>query len=391
MNKTNRAVRFYYEKSEEIYDETYIEEFNLDEKIKPVHNPVKPAVGTLCSLTLQQVIEHNAGTGAVDDLWKSSGIQKIKYQVLIDLILYKFAVLMVNDAGLIVRVDPSTVEYEKDAEKVISVSITGNRSEIVDGVRQVKQVRRKFYQEADKCFIVDNDGKPLPILDGIMPVTILETGYDLEHLLDLADDINEKRAWLRNIYKMHGNPLLNLQQGGKIKNDQPIEPNDGVNIFQSEGAMSFIEMQGHIAKQISEDINTLKEDEAVEYPESALSRVLTGSNISENTSKIRFADLESKVNRLRSDFAAGLVEVTNKALLKGAKGSVQDLAIKFESVFPKQSNFDDETKIADLAVKYKELGNLQLWNEYRARVDLPVFDDGKADNGSEWQNFLSGV
>jgi len=391
MNKTNRAVRFYYEKSENIYDASYTAEYGLDEKIKPIHNPIKPAVQTLCSLSLQQVIEHNAADRqkvAVDDLWKNSGIQTVKYQLMIDLLLYRYAAVWINKDNLITRLNPSTVTYEKEAEKLLKVAITGERKEFVNGVLKVVPVKRVYYQEGNNCFVIDNDEKPLPIIGDVMPVTIIETGYDLEHLLDITDDINEKRAWLRNIYKMHGNAILNLQQGGKPATGD-IEVNNGYNFFQSEGVLKYVEMQGNVAQQISNDINVLKEDQAVEYPESALSRVLTGSNISENTSKIRFADLESKVNRLRGELSGGLVEITNKALTMAGKGSVDNLAIKFEDIFPKQNNYDDETKIADLAVKYKELSNQKLWNEYRARVDLPLFDDGDDANGSEWQDFVN--
>lgn len=360
----NRAVRFYFEQSKEIYNREYTLEYDLENKIYPVFNPILPAVNTLSSMALQSNISiKSADQSAVDALVESSNIQGIKYALFADLILFDYAVIYINDAG-IKRYNPTWIELEKDREgNIVTIIVSGQNSAGLE-------IKRRYYMRDGKCYFKDDYEPEVNTGLSFVPFAVVSSNYDIEHLVDIADDINQKKAWLKNIYKYHGNPILRTDDTSEIQ--APPDHNKGLKVLAGIN-LGYLEMTGEISRQIKEDITELKEDAANDYPESCLSRVLAGSNISENTSYIRFSDLSSKVNRLRGEFEELLNEAIGKYFL--ISGRIVFITVEFEPIFPVRSNYDDETKIADLAVKYKDLGSLALWNEYRERNKLPIFDE----------------
>ena len=385
---TNRAARFYFEKSKDIYDPTYKTLYDIPSKqfVRPVFNYVRPAVNTLTNLSLKadlKIIDQDEITKTLND----NNFQSMKYDLMIDMIIYEKAVLYVEKQpdGVIEisRAHPNDISIIKSAGKIINLVSNGKR---YDSVGKETDNRREYYVDGlGDWYYKDNSGEP--VYSGkYLPFAIFETNYDIDNMIDIIDNLNVHQYCLNNTIIMHGNAILHLEaSAGTLDTSKSIDTNNGYMIFESPNVMKFIEMNGNVARINQDDKEKLTKTLFEQYPECNLAALSSGSNISEQTMLIKFSDIIAKVTMLRSEFTAGLKQVCNIINYLSGKSPVASIEIDYGKILPEAADADLEAKIVAILTQYKELGNFQAFNEYRKRMLQPELTE------QEFNALMSGL
>ncbi|HAT75334.1 MAG TPA: hypothetical protein DCS19_00405 [Flavobacterium sp.] len=382
----NRAARFYFEKSSKIYDAEYRRQCGIKYAIKPVFNYIRPAVNSLTSMSLKKDLVINNQDG-INKILDDNNFQSLKFDLMIDMIIYEKAILYIDkniDGTIsISKPHPESIEIEKSQGKIIKLTSTGETyTQDAKGSLKKEKTRRIYWQESGVWYYsVDGVGKEVQGL--YLPYAIFETNYDIDGMIDIIDNMNKHQHNLNNIFDMHGNPILKHDAAvGTVANSK-IETQDGFVFFESDKLLSYVEMQGNVAQLTQADKNELKKALFEQYPECNLAELSNGSNISEQTMLIKFADIIAKVTSLRSEYTAGLLQLCNIINYQKGLSPITTIAIDYGKVLPEIANIDFEVKLIDALIKYKGLDSEALFREFRERMLLPEFKD--------YNQFVSGL
>jgi len=385
LTNLNRAVRFYFIPDDGIYSSSYKSKFKLKGDVNPVFNPVIKTVDTLTALTCQNKIELEGEDESLLSLilgiWKANAIQIMKFDILRDLILRRRAVVEIYrrvDGSIgIMQHNPEQVKIKKNDGNIRYAEIKGFKT-IFNPDKQdyeEKEVLKKFYDEEGFRYVIEecgNEKTQTPLAYPFIPVVEFSSDYNITNMVEISDDINQKRAWLKNISEMHGNPILEI--AGEVAGSENIKHNNGFKGMQvpEQNTLKYIEMQGNIAELMLKEINDLEKTLSNDYPEYALGNLLAGSNIGENTSMIKFSEISAKINSLRADLSEGLHEINKKVLvLSGKKES--DIEYVYGDIFKadkKRENTEIEFTRVQVIEKYKNIGSHDLLNRALIRLDL---------------------
>jgi len=394
----NRAVPFY--EGNDPYTVEYKSSNGLSGDVKAIYNPIPKIVDTIVKLTspnkLKITEKNKEESPAIDILQQISNYNnfdnQLKGEILRSCLLKSKAyieVLRKKDGTFSIKIhEPSKIEIKKFEGEIIYAKLSGKHAKLEDGkIKDVDITKEYFCLPGKKKEIKITSGQESEILvlayDRI-PLFEFKVRYNITNLLNVVDMINQKTSWLKNIDEKHGNALLELP--GKIELSPDSKDNDGgkavINPNQTNGMIRFVEMQGHIAKQMREDVKELKAQVLEEYPEYGLSRLLSGSNKAAETSKIQLTEIINKIDEIRTSFGEELKNLF-LFLVKYEGKSVSELLLDFGEII----NF--ETTDAKLAKTEKEMALLHkllklrsylLYEYYKSKHNLPELDEKEFDS-----------
>jgi hypothetical protein len=339
MDFINRGWMFY---EHDGYNAKYITEKDLFDEVKMVFNPIPKIVNIMAALTMQKKVspkvtdegdeQGQAKLVKLEQYWEDNDFQTFKYALIRALMLCKEVYVEVQEQNngeevLFTLHDTRKVEIKKDGSKIIYAKIDGVVEEFdhASGEFQEVNVIKEYYDIPSKREIIETKGgveqEPIPLLYDRIPIVEFTTDYDLKPLYDKIDKYNELDAFLNNIFFIHGDPIIwDTLSGKRMKEStkEKMKESRGKALkllhLGQEGKMGYLEMQGNIAKLMTEEKKEVKDIIANEYPEYILSNVLSQGNPSGETLKVIAIEIISKINSLRGDLDEGIQSLDNLAL-----------------------------------------------------------------------------
>lgn len=391
-----RGYDFYHKKTDGFYDSSYKIKYNLDvdADIKLDFNPVVKVADTMNALVCQNNIGINFKTATpsqqeiIKTFWKDINLQSRKYKIVMDALLKGniYANIRRNDldeAFIMDIISPDMVTVKKNGEFIRYAKIS-SKNEYFDFSKKVyttdNETKEYYKEQGYEKLIITGKDKVNTDWYNVIPIAEFASNYNINSLLDLTDSVNEKTAWLRNIEMMHGNPLIATDEfmsgGSNVKHNKKYK----MIKVSSEKSIKYVEMNGKVAElintRIKDNINLILNL----YPEYNLAEILSGSNVSEITSSIKFAEINAKVNKIRDSFALFLKNINNIALdfMGEPVLDEDDTEIIFEPIFNLNSvsaKANYETMLSNIYSIYKNVGDIKVFNEFRQRMNLPIMTE----------------
>lgn len=300
----------------------------------PVFNAIPKVVNIASALAIGGDIEPcDKDDGAVKDIIKNLALEQEKSFIAKELILGKSVLIEIENTEN--EPEESTGDfkykmayYSSDEYEIISVGfdilyakIEGTRFELNDtGDEYVeKKVNKIFIKDRDsgtaKSYIeVDGEKEDEVIYDkGILPLVEINTTYDMTQLFYSVDRYNEFEALIRQLLYLAGEPILaglgldkvQSKATNDMKNDR-FKKQKMVFTKSETAKLSLLEIQGNSARVMIEKQRAIIENIIKDYPEYSISEVLSGSNISEETTRIRMTEVLSRVSELRKNIELGI-------------------------------------------------------------------------------------
>ncbi|WP_027339946.1 phage portal protein [Halonatronum saccharophilum] len=356
ISNAERANRFY---NNEVYDNDYINEFDLFDEIEERFNPIPKIISIMAALALRKEIgieiteksdiKSEISKAKIEEIWEDNSIQDMKYQIAIDLLLNKKAYIELvkkEDSIILVLHDPDNVDYKAGQYCKIegikeSFDFTNKEFKEVEVVKEYYNVKEGV--ESYRRLIEVEGGEEVinqPLAYDFIPVIELTTDYDLGPALDKIDNINEMRAFAHNIFYLHGDPPIiqsgeeNKKMGQKSKDKMRTARGKQVKILNiGENQLKYLEMQGNVLKVMLEDIKELKLELENEYPEYVLASILSKGNPSGDAIEQKAIEIINRVESFRSDLDSGLTKVNNLALRMLGENTL-DHNIAFGGILP---------------------------------------------------------
>lgn len=360
-NQISRALKYFNmlrlkNVDYEIYTDAYKAARVLKGDLRPVFNPVPKVITTMTALTLQNGIEAISDGGAdaeveyINTLFSTNKFIELTQVLLYWLLMSRRAVLEVfskDGEFSFLWHDVRQVTIERDVtKKIIYAKIVGTQQTWNPVEKALAEVTvTKEYINVPGLAIIrtvtdDNDETAVEVPLGYPEIPIVEFGvnYDIQHLLDITDEHNQVRFWLKKVFSIHGNtPMAGLGVKGEIKkakNTEKVDDYEGVNIFQlGEGDLKYIEMNGNVAKLMMTELEALTGQVKIDYPEYGLADLVNGSAIAEETSKIQLIEVVARIKTIRTDFSEGLQDVLNIVYMYLGK-AVPNVKFNFGSILP---------------------------------------------------------
>lgn len=315
----------------------------FDETI-PVFNAVPKVVNIASALAVGGTIEPSYGDSQyVENIIDKLALEQEKIFMTRDLILGKSILVEVqsrewdkegsnyvetgyddNDFGYTLAYYPSN-EYEivSEGNRILYAKIKGVMLEINDEGTEYDEV------EVEKIYIRNEDGSAKSYIkkgedidseveypNGVIPLVEITTTYDMKQLFYSIDRHNELESWIRNILFLAGEPILAglgldrlaSKSAEAMKQDQYKKLK--TLMAKSESAkLQLLEIQGTSATVMINKQHSIVESIIKDYPEYSISEVLAGSNVSEETTRIRLTEILSRVSEVSRNMEAGINRV----------------------------------------------------------------------------------
>lgn len=332
----------------------------FDETI-PVFNAVPKVVNIAAALAIGEQIEPAYEDSewvqfAIDNL----GLDQEKMFMTRDLILGKSILVEIQSSEnyeeevdqMLVGTDDfpyALAYYPSDEYEVLSIGS-------IIHYAKIKAVKLQFDPEAeeykdikiDKIYLKRDDGtaaswelidgekvNEVEYEDGFLPIVEISTTYDMTQLFYSIDRHNELESFIRNIFFLAGEPILAGMGLDKFEAKNAAEFNTDrykklkVLLTKADNAkLSMIEIQGSSATIMISKQAALIESIIKDYPEYAISEVLSGGNVSEETTRIRLTEVLSRVTEVRRNMEIGI----NKILGIVAFYDGKDVAKKYATL-----------------------------------------------------------
>ncbi|MGL5962044.1 MAG: hypothetical protein ACRCZ0_08835, partial [Cetobacterium sp.] len=141
----------------------------------------------------------------------------------------------------------------------------------------------------------------------------ITTTYDMKQLFYSVDRHNELESFIRNILYLAGEPILagmgldriNTSTAETINSDR-YKKLKALFSKSDTAKIQMLEIQGSSARIMIEKQKAIVEAIIKDYPEYSISEVLSGSNVSEETTRIRLTEVLSRVSEVRRNMEMGL-------------------------------------------------------------------------------------
>lgn len=326
---------------------------NIFPETIPVFNAVPKVVNIAAALAVGTKIEPSyTDNEFVNKVIDTLSLEKEKQFITRNLILGKSILLEVQPIDLSERIDgdgdklPYVLSYYPSDE----YEIVSQGSEIlwakVSGAQLVLNEEGNGYEEAEieKIFLKKPDGTAISYImqgeekiaeiqyaKGVLPLVEITTTYDMKQLFYSIDRHNELECFIRNIFYLSGEPILagsgidkvaskdgealSRDRYSKLKMLYSSKPDSNLKLLEIQGSSArvMIEKQRAIVNAIIKD-----------YPEYSISDVLAGSNVSEETTRIRLTEILSRVQEVRNNVEIGLNKVIGIVSFFEGKDSITD-------------------------------------------------------------------
>lgn len=256
-------------------------------------------------------------------------------------------------------------EYEviSEGNRILWAKIKGVKLQLNDEQTEYVEVEvEKIYIRKEdgtaESYVMQGDEKSEEVIyeDGILPLIEITTTYDMKQLFYSIDRHNELESFIRNIFYLAGEPILagigldrinttaaetiNSDRYKKLKALFSKSENAKLQMLEINGASSkiMIEKQKEIVAAIIKD-----------YPEYSISEVLSGSNVSEETTRIRLTEILSRVSEVRRNMEMGINNIVGIISFLDGKDIAKSY-VKFGSMT--DSNTKDLLDMVILAMQH---------------------------------------
>lgn len=256
-------------------------------------------------------------------------------------------------------------EYEvvSEGNRILWAKIKGIKLQLNDEQTEYVEVEvEKIYIRKEdgtaESYVMQGDEKSEEVIyeDGILPLVEITTTYDMKQLFYSIDRHNELESFIRNIFYLAGEPILagigldrinttaaetiNSDRYKKLKALFSKSENAKLQMLEINGASSkiMIEKQKEIVAAIIKD-----------YPEYSISEVLSGSNVSEETTRIRLTEILSRVSEVRRNMEMGINNIVGIISFLDGKDIAKSY-VKFGSMT--DSNTKDLLDMVILAMQH---------------------------------------
>lgn len=300
----------------------------------PVFNAIPKVVNIASALAIGGDIEVcDKDDTFVKDIIKNLALEQEKSFMAKELILGKSILIEIENTENSEEETNSEFKYKMayysaDEYEIISVGfdilyakITGTRFELNEtGDNYVeKEVNKIFIRDKEsgtaKSYIeIDGEKEEEVVYDGgVLPLVEINTTYDMTQLFYSVDRYNEFEALIRQLLYLAGEPVLAGMGLDKIQNkateamkEDRFKKQKMVFTKSETAKLALLEIQGSSATVMIEKQRAIIENIIKDYPEYSISEVLSGSNISEETTRIRMTEVLSRVSELRKNIELGV-------------------------------------------------------------------------------------
>lgn len=325
-NSYYEVVDLYYKS--EMYKEgkSITEDMYGGGDIVPAFNPIPKVINISVDLAVGGELKYIEDSGdSTKDFLEKNNFNEFKVDIMRELIKGKTALLELEKEEeveepytKITLHTADTYEIIKDNEEVLEVTI--NYDEWVynadEEKYEQKSVEKKYIKLENGNIeqrINTDDGEEREILDiDVIPVVELVTGYDLRQLLYSTDAHNQIGYFINKVFYLAGEPILfgrNIKNVSKqIQQEVVADRYSKLKMFFShaEGELEFLEISGSSLDKMLEKQKNIETNIIHDYPEYSMSDVVSGSNVSTDTTRIRLSEILSRVNDLRTTYEDGL-------------------------------------------------------------------------------------
>lgn len=323
-----------------MYDEGITIMDNLFDETTSTFNPVPKVVNIAVDLSVGGELKYiNDSNGFIEEFLDFNDFDNLKSvlakvliegkKVLVELIEdsseqgdtnYKMVVHNADDYEIITdgkkiyqaEINTLAYVYNSEEEAYEEVQITKRYVKTDSGVKLIVEGIEGQDTGDDDTLDPEQD-----IQGEVIPVVEITTGYDLKQLMYSTDRYNEIDSFIRNIFYLAGEPIL---AGFGVKKLREADTDEMATDRYKKQKMLFapspdkadlrlLEIQGTSATTMIEKQRQIVETIVNDYPEFAMSEVISGSNVSSDTTRIRLSEILSRVNELRTSIQKGLDEM----------------------------------------------------------------------------------
>jgi hypothetical protein len=198
--------------------------------------------------------------------------------------------------------------------KIKGVKLKMNEEQTAYEEVEVEKIYIRKEDGTAESYVMEGDEKTEEVVyeDGILPLVEITTTYDMKQLFYSIDRHNELESFIRNILFLAGEPILAGMGLDKINTATAETINSDrykklkALFSKSENAkLQMLEIQGSSARIMIEKQKAIVEAIVKDYPEYSISEVLSGSNVSEETTRIRLTEILSRVSEVRRNMEIG--------------------------------------------------------------------------------------
>lgn len=372
---------------------------NLFSEVNEVYNPINDIVSATISNTIKDLTVENEYLQ--NEVWKNNRMNELAVKICSALYLFSnvFVEAIVNYNNEIEYLvhDFENIEYEEVEGELHYFSVKGELVRYDEtGTRDTVPYERSYYKiynkgqyKVIKKEMIGGEENTTPFMLDRIPVVKFVYNSTIYEALNIIDRINENDAFIRNIFTIHGDPILqadNVEEFGKteeeIKTLNDARHKRRVILFtesdeQRKATFKYIELNNAMVKEMLTDIEKQKKLLIDLFPELILVDTTT-QNVSSETFDMKNSGLKSKINTFRKAFLLGLVRLDSVALELMHKG--YNLTIdnyKFIDVFKeqeKQARLFSIQKSLEILEKMNALGIVEGYednvNEIKKEVIL---------------------
>lgn len=315
---------------------------NIFDETIPVFNAVPKVVNIASALAIGGNIEPSYEDNEyVDNIIDRLALEQEKIFMTRDLILGKS--ILVEIQSLENRADdipetgfddtefPYTLsyypsdEYEivSEGNRILWAKINGIKLRLNEEGTEYEEVEvEKIYIRKEdgtaESYVLEGEDKTEEVVyeDGVLPLVEITTTYDMKQLFYSVDRHNELESFIRNILYLAGEPILagigldkiTTAQADTINGDR-YKKLKALFSKSDTAKVQMLELQGSSARIMIEKQKAIVEAIIKDYPEYSISEVLSGSNVSEETTRIRLTEILSRVSEVRRNMETGINKI----------------------------------------------------------------------------------
>ncbi len=356
-----------YYKSTQYSDDTPMHVIDdIFEQTIPVFNAVPKVVNIASALaTGGEISPDYEDADYVQNIIDKLGLNQEKTFMTKDLILSKSILVELIDTSVENAVSDEEIERDQetvDADFPYQLSYyPSDEYEIISEGDNILYAKVQGYKltlngtkdnyvrtRVDKVFIKLDDGTAMSYTlaggvkddiveydTGFLPLVEIRTTYDMTQLFYSIDRYNELEAFIKNIFYLAGEPILFGSGVERIKDksaeiigDDRYKRQKSMFSKNESANLRMLEITGSSTSIMISKQEKLIEAIIKDYPEYSISDVLSGSNVSEETTRIRLTEILSRVQGVRKNIEIGL----NKLIGLIAVSEGKDMSKEFITI-----------------------------------------------------------
>lgn len=367
--KERKRVKSYYNREQ--YNDSNLNNNtkNIFEDVEDIFNPVKDITKALISAAIKDLKTKNEHLQSVWDFNKMQAFsKKICKEMYLQEVVFVEAIRNKNDEIIYILHEIDDITFTEQFGELIQFKIDGeysffNEKGDEESVTFSREYKKLENGKVKKTEIINNEVLEAPFMLDKIPVVKFKNDSNIIEALNIIDRINENEAFIRSIFSIHGDPILqasNIKQFADANSkDEKIKRNaetlqkaryknkriiNTVDINDKQAAFfKYIELTNPLISEMQQDIERLEKRLSNLFPEFLLVDTKT-QNVSQETYSMKNNGLRTKILSFRTDFLKGLVDLDNSAL--ELLGKVSDIT---EDVYTYLDPFEEAEKLSRLA------------------------------------------